>query len=56
MIKIRKLEYLSNENDVQIWWVSCQTGINGNDQIDKAARSTLNITTEKKGLSTINRL
>ena len=43
-----KLENLSNDNDVQICWVPSNTGISGNDQADKAARSTLNITTEKK--------
>ena len=42
-----KLENLSNDNDVQICWVQSDNGISGNDQADKVARSTLNITTEK---------
>ena len=42
-----KLENLSNDNDVQICWVPSHTGVSGNDQADKVARSTLNITTEK---------
>ena len=40
-----KLKNLSNDNDIQICWVPSHTGINGNDQ---AARSTINLTTEKK--------
>ena len=43
-----KLENLSNDNDIQICWVPSHTGISGNDQADKAARSTLNIINEKK--------
>ena len=43
-----KFENLSNDNDVQICWVPSHTGIGGNNQADKAARSTLNLTTEKK--------
>ena len=42
-----KLENLSIDNDIQICWVPSHTRISGNDQADKAARSTLNITTEK---------
>ena len=42
-----KLENLSNDNNVQICWVPSHTEISGNDQADKAARSTLNITTDK---------
>ena len=41
-----KLENLSNDNDVQICWVLSHTGISGNDQADKAARTTVNITME----------
>ena len=48
IIKIQcKLENLSNDNDVQICWVPSHTGISRNDRADKAARTTLNITTEK---------
>ena len=43
-----KLENLSNGNDIQICWVPSHTGISGNDHADKAARSTINLTTEKK--------
>ena len=43
-----KLENLSTDNDVQIWWVPSHTGINGNDPAVKVFKSTLNITTEKK--------
>ena len=43
-----KLENLSNDKDVQICWVPSHTRISGKDQVDKASRSTLNITTEKK--------
>ena len=42
-----KLENFSNDNDVQMCWVPGHTGINGNNQANKAARSTLSITTEK---------
>ena len=49
MIKILcELENLFNDTDVQICSVPSPTGISRNDQADKAARSTLNITTEKK--------
>ena len=37
-----------NDNDIQICWVPSHTGICGNDQADKAARSTITLTTEKK--------
>ena len=37
-----------NDYDVQICWVPGHTGISENDQADKAAKSTLNIITEKK--------
>ena len=43
-----KLKNLSNDNDIQICWVPSHTGINGNDQADKATRSTINLTTENK--------
>ena len=43
-----KLKNLSNDNNIQICWVPSHTGISGNDQVDKAARSTINLTTEKK--------
>ena len=43
-----KLKNLSNDNDIQICWVQSHTGISGNDQADKAVRSTINLTTEKK--------
>ena len=43
-----ELKNLSNDNDIQICWVPSYTGISGNDQADKAARSTINLTTEKK--------
>ena len=43
-----KLKNLSNDNDIEICWVPSHTGISGNDQVDKAARSTINLTTEKK--------
>ena len=43
-----KLKNLSNDNDIQICWVPSHTGISGNDQAIKAARSTINLTTEKK--------
>ena len=43
-----KLKNLSNDNDIQICWAPSHTGISGNDQADKAARSTINLTTEKK--------
>ena len=43
-----KLKNLSNDNDIQICWVPSHTGINGNDQVDKVARSTINLTSEKK--------
>ena len=43
-----KLKNLSNDNDIQICWVPSHTGISGKDQADKAARSTINLTTEKK--------
>ena len=36
------------DNDKQICWLPSQTGINGNDRADKVARSTINLTTEKK--------
>ena len=50
MMKILcELENLLNDTDVQICWVPSPTGINRNDQADKAARSTLNVT-KKKGL------
>ena len=42
-----KLENLSNDNDVQICWVPSHIGISGNNQAEKTAKSTLNITTEK---------
>ena len=42
-----KLKNLSNDNDIQICWVPSHTGISGNDQADKTARSTINLTTEK---------
>ena len=45
---ICKLKNLSNDNDIQICWVPSHTGISRNDQADKAARSTINLTTEKK--------
>ena len=45
---ICKLKNLSNDNYIQICWVPSQTGTSGNDQADKAARSTINLTTEKK--------
>ena len=40
-----KLENLSNDNDVQICWVPSHIGIGGNNEADKATKSTLNITT-----------
>ena len=43
-----KLKDLSNDNDRQIRWVPSHTGIGGNNQADKATRSTINLTTEKK--------
>ena len=43
-----KLKNSSNVYDKQICWVPSHTGISGNDQVDKAARSTINPTTEKK--------
>ena len=43
-----KSENLSSDNNVQICWVPSHTGISRNDQADKAARSTLNKTNEKK--------
>ena len=43
-----KLKNLSNDDDIQICWVPSYAGICGNDQVDKAARSTINLTTEKK--------
>ena len=43
-----KLKNLSNDNDIQICWVLSHTAISGNGQADKAARSTINLTTEKK--------
>ena len=42
------MKNLSNDNDIQICWVPSHTGISGNNQADKAARSTINLTTEKK--------
>ena len=48
IIILCKLKNLSNDNDIQICWVPRHTGISGNDQADKAARSTINLTTEKK--------
>ena len=43
-----KLKNLSNDNDIQICRYPSHTAIRGNHQADKAARSTINITTEKK--------
>ena len=43
-----KLKNLSNDNDIQICWVPSHTGISENDPADKAARSTINLTYEKK--------
>ena len=42
------MKNLSNDNDIQECWVPSHTGISGDDQADKAARSTINLTTEKK--------
>ena len=43
-----KLKNLSNDNDIQICWVPNHAGISGNDQADKAARSTINLIIGKK--------
>ena len=42
------MKNLSNDNDIQICWVPNHTGISGNDQADKTARSTIILTTKKK--------
>ena len=45
---LSKLNNLSIDNDIQIYWVPRHTGISGNDQADRESRSTINLTTEKK--------
>ena len=47
MINIKK-SFLNYITDVRICWDPSHTGISGSDQADKAAKTTLNITTEKK--------
>ena len=48
IIILCKLKNLSNDNDIKTCWVPIHTSISGNDQADKAARATINLTTEKK--------
>ena len=43
-----KLKNFSNDYDMLICLVPSHTGISGNDHVDKAARSTINLTSEKK--------
>ena len=45
---ICKFQNLSNNDDVLIYWDASHTEISRNDQTDKTARSTLNITAEKQ--------
>ena len=42
------MKNFSNDNDIQICWVPSHSGISGNDQADKAAKSTINLAIEKK--------
>ena len=42
-----KLERMSDDNEIVLCWISRHTGISGNKQVDKVARSALSMVPEK---------
>ena len=42
-----KLEEMSDNDEILLCWIPCHIGIRGNEQVDKAAKSALNIVPEK---------
>ena len=42
-----KLEKMSNDNEILLCWIPSHTGISGDHQADKAAKSALSIILEK---------
>ena len=48
-----KLEKMSDDNEILQCWIPNHTGISGNEQVDKAARSALSMVPEKNFLNSI---